>query len=148
MKTDKTFTMNKSQIPTINCYRALVVDDYAPAKKLLSASLSTLPHIGEIEFADNGEEALKKVESKRYDIIFLDVTMPGLDGFETCTLIREIKGYEMTPIIIITGNTSPGHKFKSVISGSTSYLTKPIKQETFRQLNLQLLSWLQAIQAA
>lgn len=148
MKTDNSITTVKHQLPDIHCFRALVVDDYAPAKKLLSASLRTLPHIGEIEYADSGEEALEKAESKHYDIIFLDVTMPGLDGFETCTRIRDMKGYEMTPIIIITGNTSPSHKFKSLISGSTSYLTKPIKQDTFRQLNLQMLYWMQSIKVA
>ncbi len=149
MKTNKSsLTTSKNELHHISCYRALVVDDYGPAKKLLGASLSTLPQIGEIDFADSGEEALTKVARKRYDLIFLDVTMPGLDGFETCASIREIKGYEMIPIIIVSGNTSPSNAFKGVISGCTSYVTKPIQQEPFRKLNLKMLSWLQDLKVA
>lgn len=149
MKTNKpTFKVLKNGLSHLSFYSALVVDDYGPAKKMLGASLSTLSQIGEIEFADSGEEALTKVRNKKYDLIFLDVTMPGLDGFETCSRIREIKGYEITPIIMVSGDTSPSNGFKGVISGCTSYVTKPIQQEPFRKLNLQVLSWLEEYKAA
>ncbi len=149
MKMNKSsFTLLKKELPKISYFSALVVDDYKPAKKLLAASLGTLPQIGEIEFADNGEEALTKVGSKQYDLIFLDVTMPGLDGFETCARIREIKGYEITPIILVSGNTSPSNEFKAFISGCTNYVTKPIQQEPFRKLNLKVFSWLEEAKAA
>jgi CheY-like chemotaxis protein len=149
MKTNiSSFSGLKNELPKISYYCALVVDDYGPAKKLLEASLGTLPHIGEIEFADSGEEALKKVVSKQYDLIFLDVTMPGLDGFETCTHIRGIKGYEITPIIMVSGNTTPNNYFKWASSGCTSYVTKPIQQDLFRELNLKVFSWLEGFKAA
>ncbi len=144
MKTDEpSFSGLKKKLPTISCFKALVVDDYRPAKQLLAASLSTIPQIGEIDYASSGEEALTKVARKRYDLIFLDVSMPGLDGFETCTRIREIAGYEMTPIVMVTGDNSPGNEFKGIVSGCTSYITKPIKQELFRKLNLKMISWLE-----
>ena len=147
--------MNKSFFTAVNhkfskiChYRALVVDDYNPAKKMLAASLWALPQVGEIDFADSGEEALSKVGDKHYDLIFLDITMPGLDGFATCARIREIKGYEITPIIMVTGDTSPSNEFKGVISGCTSFVTKPIQQESFQKLNLEMFSWLEDYKAA
>jgi CheY-like chemotaxis protein len=142
------FTTFNNELPKISFYNALVVDDYGPAKKLLGASLWNLPQIGEIEFADSGEEALKKVAKKQYDLIFLDVTMPGLDGFETCERIREIKGYEFTPIIMVTGNTSTVNYSKWAASGCTSYVTKPIQQKPFRELNLKMFSWLEEFKAA
>jgi CheY-like chemotaxis protein len=140
--------MKTNKPAQISFYSALVVDDYGPAKKMLGASLWTLPQIGEVEFADSGEEALAKVGAKRYDLIFLDVAMPGLDGFETCALIREMKGYEITPIIMVSGNTSSDNYFKRITSGCTNYVSKPIQQEPFRKLNLEVFSWLQDYKAA
>jgi CheY-like chemotaxis protein len=142
------FTGFRNELPHLSFFSALVVDDYGPAKRLLEASLSNLPQIGEIDFADSGEEALIKVARKHYDLIFLDVTMPGLDGFETCVRIREIKGYEITPIIMVSGNASPDSFSKWADSGCTSYVTKPIKQESFRRLNMKMFSWLEEFKAA
>jgi CheY-like chemotaxis protein len=142
------FAQPRKAIPQVNFYRALVVDDYNPAKQMLGASLWNLPQIGEIDYAENGEEALSKAGSKNYDLIFLDISMPGLDGFETCSRIREIKGYEITPIILVSGNASPANHFKGAMSGCTSYVTKPIQQEPFRKLNYQMFSWLEAYKAA
>ena len=142
------FNVFKSDLPKISFYSALVVDDYGPAKKLLGASLWNMPQIGEIEYADSGEEALKKVAKKRYDLIFLDVSMPGLDGFETCERIRAIQGYDMTPIIMVTGNTTAESYSKWASSGCTSYVTKPIQQEPFRKLNMKMFSWLEDCKAA
>ena len=149
MKTNTySFTGFRNELPQLSFFSALVVDDYGPAKKLLEDSLSNLPQIGEIDFADSGEEALVKVARKHYDLIFLDVTMPGLDGFETCTRIREINGYEITPIIMVSGNTSPDSFAQWANSGCTSYVTKPIRQESFRRLNMKMFSWLEECKAA
>jgi CheY-like chemotaxis protein len=146
--TAHSFTGFRNELPYLSFFSALVVDDYGPAKKLLEASLSNLPQIGEIDFADSGEEALMKVARRHYDLIFLDVTMPGLDGFETCERIRGIKGYEITPIIMVSGNTSPDSFSQWANSGCTSYVTKPIKQESFRRLNMKMFSWLEEFKAA
>lgn len=130
----------KLKLPEISCLKALVVDDYRPAKQLLGDSLSTIPQIGEIDFASCGEEALLKIVSKHYDLIYLDVTMPGLNGFETCERIRETRGYELTPIVIVTGDNVPGNEFKGMVSGCTKYITKPIQQTLFRKLSLDIIA--------
>lgn len=149
MKMEKMFfPALKNKLSPISYYTVLVVDDYRPAKQMLGASLSALPQIGEIDFASSGEEALKKVVSRKYDLIFLDVTMPGLNGFETCARIRDIKGYEITPIIMVTGNNEPSNKFQCFLSGCTSYITKPIQQTPFRELNMKMMSWLEDCKAA
>lgn len=142
------FAKPKQPTPQVNFYTVLVVDDYGPAKKMLAANLWNLPQIGEIEYADSGEEALAKAARKHYDLIFLDISMPGLDGFETCSRIREMKGYELTPIIMVSGNSAPGNQFKGAMSGCTSYVTKPIQQEPFRKLNHRMFSWLETCSAA
>jgi CheY-like chemotaxis protein len=142
------FKSFSNDLPKISYFSALVVDDYGPAKKMLEANLWVLPQIGEIDFADSGEDALKKVCQKYYDLIFLDVTMPGLDGFETCTRIRKIKGYEMTPIVMVSGDTSPINVFKGAASGCTSYVTKPIQHEPFKKLSLRMCSRVEEYMAA
>lgn len=134
--------------PNQHRYTALVVDDYEASRQLLGASLSTLPQVGSIDFADNGEEALQKALSKHYDIVFLDVTMPGLDGYQTCKRFRDISGYKRTPIIMVTGNTSPIDEVKGITSGCTTYVTKPVQQENFRKLSQRVFSWLDANKAA
>jgi CheY-like chemotaxis protein len=139
---------NRSHVPAVSCYKALVVDDYRPAKQLLGASLAIFPEIGEIDYASSGEEALAKVVEKHYDIIFLDIAMPGIDGFSTCSFIREIGGYEITPIIMVSGSSSPDNQFRGLIAGCTSYLSKPIRLDTFRKLNSQMINWLEEAKAA
>jgi CheY-like chemotaxis protein len=142
------FTFFDKKPPSVSFYKALVVDDYNPAKQLLGASLAAMPQIGEVDYASSGEEALAKVVTKQYDLIYLDVSMPGLDGFETCSFIREIEGYEMTPIIMVSGHKSQENEFKGVISGCTSYVTKPIQQEPFKKLSMKMFSWLEDFKAA
>lgn len=149
MKTiEYSFAKTKQVVPQVNFYSALVVDDYNPAKKMLGNSLWNFPQIGEVEYAECGEEALRKVRRKKYDLIFLDINMPGIDGYETCELIRQIPGYEITPIIMVSGNTEPGNKFKGLLAGCTSYINKPVQQDTLRTLGCKMFSWLEVCKAA
>lgn len=123
-------------------YRALVVDDSIAIQKSLELNLSQLEQIGGIDFADNGEEALEKARNSHYDLIFLDVMMPGIDGYETCAQLRKIAQYKKTPIIMVSGKASPLDEVKGVIAGCTTYLTKPVQKEAFQKLSLRVLTWL------
>ena len=125
-----------------NGYRALVVDDSVAIQKSLELNLATLPQIGLIDFADSGESAILKTEAMRYDLIFLDVMMPGIDGYETCTRLRKKPEYKKTPIIMVSGKTSPLDEVKGVMAGCTTYLTKPVQKEAFQKLSVRVLTWL------
>lgn len=124
-------------------YRALVVDDSVAIQKSIEINLSTLPQIGGIDFADSGESALEKAESGHYDLIFLDVMMPGIDGYETCTRLRKNPIYKKTPIIMVSGKTSPLDEVKGVMAGCTTYLTKPVQKDAFNKLSIRILAWLE-----
>jgi len=124
-------------------YRVLVVDDSAAIQKSLELNLATLPQIGAVEFADSGEAALAKAETSQYDLIFLDVMMPGIDGYETCTQLRKKAQYKKTPIIMVSGKTSPLDEVKGVMAGCTTYLTKPVQAEAFQKLGARVLAWLE-----
>jgi two-component system, cell cycle response regulator len=123
-------------------YRALVVDDSVAIQKSLELNLATLSQISVIDFADSGESAIEKAEAKQYDLIFLDVMMPGIDGYETCTRLRKKPEYKKTPIIMVSGKTSPLDEVKGVMAGCTTYLTKPVQQEAFKKLSIRVLAWL------
>jgi two-component system, cell cycle response regulator len=123
-------------------YSALVVDDSVSIQKSLELNLLTLKSIKQIDFADSGEMALEKIDAKQYDIIFLDVMMPGIDGYETCTQIRKKPSYKQTPIIMVSAKCSPLDEVKGIIAGCTTYLTKPVQNEAFQKLSLRMTEWL------
>ena len=124
-------------------YRVLVVDDSPAIQKSLELNLATLPQIRAIDFADSGEIALEKAEVMQYDLIFLDVMMPGIDGYETCTQLRNKPEFKKTPIIMVSGKTSPLDEVKGIVSGCTTYLTKPVQHEAFQKLSIRVLGWLE-----
>jgi two-component system, cell cycle response regulator len=115
-------------------YSALIVDDNTSFQKLLALSLSMHPQIGVIDFADNGESAIKKAKTKQYDLVFMDAMMPGINGYDTCALLRKNKEYQHTPIIMVTGLNSPMDEAKGIIAGTSTYVTKPVQQTPFREL--------------
>jgi CheY-like chemotaxis protein len=123
-------------------YCVLVVDDSIAIQKSLELNLLTLKSIREIDFADSGEIALEKVATKQYDIIFLDVMMPGIDGYETCTQIRKNPDYKQTPIVMVSAKSSPLDEVKGIIAGCTTYLTKPVQNEAFQKLSHRMMDWL------
>jgi CheY-like chemotaxis protein len=123
-------------------YRVLVVDDSLAIQKSLELNLLTLKSISEIDFADSGEIALEKVDVKYYDLIFLDVMMPGIDGYETCTQLRKKPLYKKTPIVMVSAKCSPLDEVKGIVAGCTTYLTKPVQNEAFQKLGHRMMDWL------
>jgi DNA-binding response OmpR family regulator len=123
-------------------YNVLVIDDSEMVHKTLAIELAKSEAKLKIEYALSGEEGLAKLLTKYYDFIFLDVMMPGIDGFETCSRIRKIKGMNKLPIIMLTSKTSPLDEVKGVIAGCTTYLTKPVKPDDFQKMLARIMRWL------
>jgi CheY-like chemotaxis protein len=123
-----------------NSYLALIVDDSAPIRKQLEIELRTSGMRS--EFAESGERALEMIDSKTYDLIFLDIMMPGIDGYETCGKIRSNPQYKKTPVIMLSGKTSPLDEVQGVIAGASTYLTKPIKHDQFQKVTHRITRWL------
>jgi two-component system, cell cycle response regulator len=137
-KQDPSF-VSKSQEAAINStgksgYRALIVDDHVVSQKLLALSLSLQPEIGEIDCVESGKDAIEKVKTQHYDIILMDAVMPEMDGYEACYRLRKNPDYKNTPIIMVTGLTSPLDEARAIIVGSTSYITKPVQQKHFKEV--------------
>ncbi|MGZ5030698.1 MAG: response regulator [Methylobacter sp.] len=144
---DQAIVTEKSSAVTsdsIDGYLVLVVDDSPAIQKSLELNLAILPQIGVIDFADSGESAIERAGTKQYDLIFLDVMMPGIDGYETCTQLRQKTEYKRTPIIMVSGKTSPLDEVEGVMAGCTTYLTKPVQPEAFQKLSIRMLAWLES----
>jgi CheY-like chemotaxis protein len=132
-----------SDTPQVNeSYTVLVIDDSTITHKSVQIELEKSAVPLSIEFAFSGEEGLEKLSKQYYDFIFLDVMMPGIDGFETCGRIRKIKGMNKLPIIMLTSKTSPLDEVKGIMAGCTTYITKPIKPEEFQKMLARIMRWL------
>jgi len=77
----------------------------------------------EVEFADNGEDGLKKILENKYDLVLLDVMLPKLSGFDVCRKVREQKN--ATPIILLTAKGEEVDKIVGLELGADDYVTKP-----------------------
>ncbi len=109
----------------------LLVDDGEENLLALEAVLKDLGH--NLVLARSGEEALKQVLDHDLAVILLDVRMPGLDGYETASLIRSRPASMHTPIIFVTaGDSTPEQVFRGYSVGAVDYIAKPIQPEILR----------------
>jgi twitching motility two-component system response regulator PilG len=130
------------KIPAVsNALQVLVVDDSQLMQKTIQIELNQATIPLTIDFADTGEQALEQVKLKKYDFIFLDVVMPGIDGFETCSQMRTFEGMAKTPIIMLTSKTSAMDEVKGLMAGCTTYLTKPFEHDEFHSMLERIVSW-------
>lgn len=118
-------------------YKALVVDDSLPVRKQVNIALRRAGITA--EFAEDAESALKLIESRNYDILFLDVVLPGKDGYEICKAVKRDKNKKHIPVVMLTGKSSPFDKVKGKLSGCDAYLTKPV---SLKEFNKTLSKWL------
>ncbi len=116
---------------------ALVVDDSLPVRIQMNAALTSFA--SRVDLAETGEEALDLVNENNYDIIFLDIILPGIDGYEVCKAIKEGRCKD-TPVIMLTGNSSPADRIKGNLSGCDTYLIKPVGQVVFQEIINQYLN--------
>ncbi|MFZ6875305.1 response regulator [Undibacterium sp. Di27W] len=111
-------------------YRALIVDDSPTARIKIDLELRSMKIASDC--AETGEQALQMLEKKNYDIIFLDIVMPGADGYEICKIIRRQPQTKRTPVVMLTSKSSPFDRIRGSLSGCSSYLTKPVEHLKFR----------------
>lgn len=101
--------------------RVLVVDDESAIRRALRASLSELGFI--IEEASRGEDAVQLVQTKTFDVVLLDINMPGMGGMRTLVKLRPM--FPRLPILILTVQDSEESKIEALERGADDYITKP-----------------------
>lgn len=117
--------------PSEPLFTALVVDDSSTIRKHVELELKLLGI--QTEFAESGEQAFELLSKKNYDIIFLDVILPGIDGYQICKTIKKDKTKKKTPVIMLTSKSSPFDRVKGALAGCDTYLTKPVTQSSIQK---------------
>ncbi|MCL4154807.1 UNVERIFIED_CONTAM: hypothetical protein GTU68_058224 [Idotea baltica] len=109
----------------------MIIDDSKTIRKSAETLLSK--EGCEVLTAEDGFEALAIIAVNKPDIIFVDIMMPRLDGYQTCTLIKNNRQFRDTPVIMLTSKDSIFDKARGRIVGSEEYLTKPFTRDDLLQ---------------
>ena len=104
----------------MNAGRILVVDDEPQIRRVLRATLTSKGY--EVVDARTGEEALEALRDSRFNLVLLDINMPGIGGLETC---REIRASSEVAIIMLTVHNAEADKVAALDAGADDYVTKP-----------------------
>ena len=111
----------------LNGLKVMIIDD---SKTIRRTAETLLQKEGcDVITAEDGFDALAKIADHRPDIIFVDVMMPRLDGYQTCALIKNNSEFKSTPVIMLSSKDGLFDKAKGRIVGSDEYLTKPFSRD-------------------
>jgi len=123
--------LDKSRLEeTGDAGRVLVVDDSLSVRTQMNLCLRL--HDLAVDLVEDAESALELLESKDYDVVFLDVVLPEMDGYKMCKLIKSNQSMRDTPVVMLTGKSSPFNKVRGVMAGCDRYLTKPVDSEELK----------------
>jgi twitching motility two-component system response regulator PilG len=129
-------------LPTQNAdvreIRMLVVDDSEPVRKQLEIQLNMLGMCADL--AESAERAMELIEKRPYACIFLDVVMPGADGYSVCKAVKRDSRLKQTPVVMLTSKSSPFDRVKGKLAGCNAYLTKPVDRDAFGKVIKPYLS--------
>ena len=107
--------------------KVLVIDDSNTIRR--SAELFLRQAGYEVILAEDGFDALSKISDHQPSIIFVDVMMPRLDGYQTCALIKQNPVYRSTPVIMLSSKDGLFDRARGRLAGSDQYLTKPFNKD-------------------
>lgn len=134
------FVVTSSAVAANRDRYVLVVDDSAIMHKACENELLQISSSIKIAFASSGEEAIEQIkEADLFDLVLLDVMMPGIDGYQTCEIIRKDPRYKNTPIVMLSARTNKLDEMKGIMAGCTAYLAKPIVHDSFQTLLQRML---------
>ncbi|HZB95103.1 MAG TPA: response regulator [Herpetosiphonaceae bacterium] len=112
--------------------RILVVEDNPDNMYVMDRILTHRGYsVGE---ATSGADALRMIAETPFDLVLMDMQMPGLDGYATVQTIRELVSGKEVPIIAVTAHSMPGDRERTLDAGCTDYVSKPIQTQDLLQL--------------
>jgi two-component system cell cycle response regulator len=116
----------------------LVVDDNASVRMFMKAKLA--PFHFEVDFAETGEEAVGLTGTREYACVFLDVVLPGIDGYQVCKLVKANRqAIKKTAVVMLTSRSSPFDKLRGSLAGCDEYLTKPLDEDRLLEVIAKFL---------
>ena len=107
----------------------LVVDDEVQISEMISAAL--LAHGYAVSLAYDGAQGVKRAWAEKFDLIIMDIQMPGMDGFQAVAAIREREsaGGSRVPILALTAHAINGYRERCLTAGMDGYLSKPVRPD-------------------
>ncbi len=123
-------TLNQERLPLerLSEVKVMVIDDSNTIRR--SAEIFLKASGCQVILAEDGFDALAKISNEHPDVIFVDIMMPRLDGYQTCSLIKRNARYKNTPVIMLSSKDGLFDRARGRMVGSDQYLTKPFTQET------------------
>ena len=121
--------------------RLLVAEDFEVNREFIKCILQGLEPSA-IDTAENGKDAVMMAKKSSYDIILMDINMPGMDGYSATKAIRKLPGYAKTPIIAFTASDQSQDRQRCIDAGIDAFLSSPIKP---KMLYATLLKCLESI---
>jgi len=107
--------------------KIMVIDDSSTIRR--TAELFLRPAGYEVILAENGFDALAKINDHNPSLIFCDILMPRLDGYQTCALIKKSARFHATPVIMLSSKDGLFDRARGAMVGSAQYLTKPFTKD-------------------
>jgi twitching motility two-component system response regulator PilG len=109
----------------------LVIDDSSTIRRSAEIFLSQAGY--PVLLAEDGFEALAKIVESRPALIFCDILMPRLDGFQTCALVRRSPSYASIPVVMLSSRDGVFDRARGLLAGASAYLTKPFTKDSLLQ---------------
>jgi DNA-binding LytR/AlgR family response regulator len=119
---------SKAEVMDRHIMRTLIVDDEPIARRVLREELESFPDVEVIGEAENGKEALNQIAKLKPDLVFLDLQIPLMDGFE---VVRNLRGAPLPVIVIVTAFDQ--HAIQAFEAGAIDYLLKPVSEARLRK---------------
>jgi two-component system alkaline phosphatase synthesis response regulator PhoP len=120
--------------------RVLIVDDEPHIRMLLEQTLEDLEDYGvDISVAEDGEKALEIMKSNKPDLVFLDVMMPKINGFDVCNTVKNVLNMKDVYIVMLTAKGQEFDKKKGMESGADIYMTKPFNPDEIYAKAVEIL---------
>jgi twitching motility two-component system response regulator PilG len=114
-------------LPALTGLKVMVIDDSSTIRRSAELFLS---HVGcTVLLAEDGFSALAQINDHAPNIIFCDILMPRLDGYQTCALIKRSAKFKHTPVIMLSSKDGLFDRARGVLVGSDQYLTKPFTKD-------------------
>lgn len=124
---ENAMTQDESPTGSLGGLRVMVIDDSKTIRRTAETLLAK--EGADVTTAVDGFEALAKIAETNPQVIFIDIMMPRLDGYQTCTLIKNNPRYRNTPVIMLSSKDGLFDKARGRIVGSDQYVTKPFTRE-------------------
>jgi len=111
--------------------KVMVIDDSNTIRR--SAEIFLVQAGCEVILAEDGFDAMAKIADHQPDLIFVDIMMPRLDGYQTCMLIKKNNRFQRTPVIMLSSKDGLFDRVRGRMVGSDEYLTKPFTKDSLLQ---------------